>query len=81
MNPHEALNQMLELICYHAPPEEWWRAEAWARTIREALREGERAKAALEAATARERSLRAAEERMRKALAIIELEASRARQG
>ncbi|RTG99684.1 hypothetical protein CSW50_12155 [Thermus scotoductus] len=76
---HEALNRLMEAIAYHAPPDLVWQAEAWARVVREALRQGEEALRSLEAAQARERHYRAVEERMRHALALIELEARRGR--
>ncbi|WP_243028546.1 hypothetical protein [Thermus albus] len=79
MTAKEALAQLMEIIGYHASPADYWRADTLAGVVRAALEEGKRAKAALESALARERAYREREERMARALAVIELEAGRAR--
>ena len=79
MDPVDALAELMEVVSYHAPPEVYWRAEECARAIERALKEGREAKAALDAALTRERAYREREERMARALAVIELEAGRAR--
>ena len=64
----EALNRLVEALTYHAPPELAWQAECWVDDIRAAIREGEGACRALEAALARERRMAQEVERLRAVL-------------
>lgn len=54
----EALTRLLELLFYYASSEVAWETDRLVQEIREALRQGEEARRALEAAFAREAALR-----------------------
>lgn len=64
----EAVARLVEIVTLHAPPDLYWEAERLVDDLLAALREGEEACRALEAALARERRLSQEVERLRGAL-------------